>query len=202
MRDPNYKDLVYLRATIKRNEQSINLLKNKFEAERVKVRQLEIVEERYLKLRLRYAQLEKQAEINKAVVGALIKQNKVIFRPFFNAETNQFKREDDCITTIWTAISDFENAFVFQKLFEMHLCDCIIDKLFGLHKLDYISDKRLEQMFDETRDFVVKVVFNEVRNDRLHLREFKQELYNYVDTQVKSLGKSAVAKPIEEMELD
>lgn len=190
MKDNNMNDINYLKDMLRKKEESIKCWKNKLEEERAKVRQLEYIKDKFNKITLKYTLLEKKMETNKVIVDALIKQNKLIFRPAFNSATNQFKREEDCITTIYTVISDFENAFVYQKLFEMHLCDCIIDKLYGLRKLDYISDNRLEELFNETRNFMSYIVIKEVKNERLQLKELKEALYIYINKWVKELSKN------------
>lgn len=147
----------------------------------------ELIKSGLNELQTKVLELEKQNSTYKNLLDIFIKQNKRVFYKH-NATAEELAQETEkSITSMRMVILDFEYTFTGQKLFEMHICDCIIDKLFVLGKLSKISDDALKVMFTNTKHYVISLIQNQALHDKLNIEALRASLRAYVKGQIKWL---------------
>lgn len=113
----------------------------------------------------------------KDTLKTLVTKNKRVLGTYYHKAQEQ---EDGWRISFATVLLDFEFMFIFQKLFEMHVFDYIVDRQNPDNKTEY-DTKQLVQTCKEWTDEIIK---NQIYHITLKPDEFKKAFKTFTQNHV------------------
>lgn len=117
--------------------------------------------------------LKLENETLQTCLQTLTTKNKAVFKNYYDKAILQ---PDDIQISIGTVILDFEYTFIFQKLFEMHLFDFIVDKQDPDNKT--IEDTR--NLISICKTFSTSLIKNQIYKPTMNVKEVKDSIRKFV----------------------
>ena len=125
------------------------------------------------KLKNKIIELEYKISTQQDIINVFLNSNKRLFNVSFN---KLIQKEDKSRLSFRTVLLDLEYLFLFQKLFEMHVFDYIVDR----QNPDNKTEQDTKELIKECKNYTTKLLQSFCCNDKLNILQFKESFYNFV----------------------
>lgn len=125
------------------------------------------------KLKNKIIELEYKTFTQQDIINVFLNSNKRLFNVSFN---KLIQKEDKSRLSFHTVLLDLEYLFLFQKLFEMHVFDYIVDR----QNPDNKTEQDTKELIKECKNYTTKLLQSFCCNDKLNILQFKESFYNFV----------------------
>lgn len=125
------------------------------------------------KLKNKIIELEYKTSTQQDIINVFLNSNKRLFNVSFN---KLIQKEDKSRLSFRTVLLDLEYLFLFQKLFEMHVFDYIVDR----QNPDNKTEQDTKELIKECKNYTTKLLQSFCCNDKLNILQFKESFYNFV----------------------
>ncbi len=125
------------------------------------------------KLKNKIIELEYKTSTQQDIINVFLNSNKRLFNVSFN---KLIQKEDKSRLSFRTVLLDLEYLFLFQKLFEMHVFDYIVDR----QNPDNKTEQDTKELIKECKNYTTKILQSFCCNDKLNILQFKESFYNFV----------------------
>lgn len=156
----------------KQLENKVETLKEKNKAYKQEILQLKTDNQsKELKITQFKAQQKKQIETYEEILKTFTIKNKKVFDKYL------LEKDDDIRISTSTIMLDFEYMFVFQKLFEMHVFDFIVDRQNPTDKTEADTNMLIYLCKEWSSAITKRYIFNQ----GLDVRELKKQFRSFVN---------------------
>lgn len=172
----------------KQLENKVETLKEKNKAYKQEIFQLKANNQTLeLKLTQFKAQQKKQIETYEEILKTFTIKNKKVFDKYL------LEKDDDIRISTSTIMLDFEYMFVFQKLFEMHVFDYIVDRQNPTDKTEADTNMLIYLCKEWSSAITKRYIFNR----GLDVRELKKQFRSFVNPYIEHVNDFMLSGNIE-----